>query len=45
VAFTGRGFELNFESTRLADAPLTAAALSEEAVQWASVGGELKVRQ
>jgi exopolyphosphatase/guanosine-5'-triphosphate,3'-diphosphate pyrophosphatase len=45
VAFTARGFELTFERARLADAPLTAAALSEEALQWASVGGELKVRQ
>lgn len=45
VAFTSRGFEINLDGAQMADAPLTAAALKEEAQQWAAVGGELKIRQ
>lgn len=45
VSFTARGFEINVDAVRLADAPLTAAALQEEALQWVGVGGELKIRQ
>jgi len=39
-----RGFELNVESGWLSVSPLTAAALSEEARQWAGLGLELKVK-
>ena len=43
VAFTSRGFHVDVDGARLADAPLTSAALDEEAQQWLSVGGELKL--
>jgi exopolyphosphatase/guanosine-5'-triphosphate,3'-diphosphate pyrophosphatase len=41
---TPRGFELQLESEWLASAPLTAAVLAEETLQWANVGLEFKVR-
>jgi exopolyphosphatase/guanosine-5'-triphosphate,3'-diphosphate pyrophosphatase len=45
ASFTARGFALQLDPERLALAPLTEAALREEALQWAGVGGELKLRQ
>ncbi len=45
VAFTPRGFEINLDGSKLADSPLTAALLDDEAAQWAGVGGELKIRR
>ena len=39
-----RGFELSVESGWLSVSPLTAAALSEEARQWAGLGLELRVK-
>ena len=44
AAFTSRGFSLSFSEKALAETPLTAAVLAEEALQWASVGGELILR-
>jgi exopolyphosphatase/guanosine-5'-triphosphate,3'-diphosphate pyrophosphatase len=42
---TLRGFQLQIDSEWLAGAPLTAAVLAEETVQWANVGLELKLRR
>jgi exopolyphosphatase / guanosine-5'-triphosphate,3'-diphosphate pyrophosphatase len=39
-----RGFELHVESGWLSASPLTAAALAEEARQWAGLGLELRVK-
>jgi exopolyphosphatase/guanosine-5'-triphosphate,3'-diphosphate pyrophosphatase len=39
--FSSRGFRLKLDPAQLAEAPLTGAALREEAQQWAMVGGEL----
>lgn len=44
VRCSAKGYELLLEREWLAAAPLTAAALGEEVLQWASVGIELKVR-
>ena len=44
ASFTERGFQLRVDADRLAEAPLTAMALEEEAAQWAGLGGELKVK-
>jgi exopolyphosphatase/guanosine-5'-triphosphate,3'-diphosphate pyrophosphatase len=41
VSFTSGGFSLTIDAAALAKAPLTAAVLAEEALQWTSVGGEL----
>jgi len=41
---TGRGFQLAVEAGWLAGVPLTAAALEEEARQWALTGRELRVK-
>jgi exopolyphosphatase / guanosine-5'-triphosphate,3'-diphosphate pyrophosphatase len=41
---TPRGFQLQVDSAWLADSPLTAATLAEEARQWAGLGLELKVK-
>lgn len=41
---TARGFELAIERDALAQMPLTAAALAEEAQHWAAVGFELVIR-
>lgn len=43
VSFYASGFMLELDADRLRAAPLTAAALSDEAVQWAGVGGALKI--
>lgn len=44
VRVTAKGFEMNVARDWLATAPLTAAALEEEAAQWANVGIEFKLR-
>jgi exopolyphosphatase/guanosine-5'-triphosphate,3'-diphosphate pyrophosphatase len=44
VRVSVKGYELQLDRDWLADAPLTAAALSEEVQQWANVGIEFKVR-
>ncbi len=44
VSFIERGFQLELDSERLAKAPLTAAALADEAAQWSLVGGVLKLK-
>ena len=43
VKFSDRGFALAMDEDVLADSPLTAAALQEEADQWRQVGGELLI--
>lgn len=43
MRFTKTGFHLAFSNGGLEKLPLTAAALAEEAKQWQSVGGELKI--
>lgn len=43
VEFISRGFALRMDEDILADSPLTAAALTEEAEQWRNVGGELLI--
>lgn len=45
ATFTDRGFQLRVDADLFAEAPLTAAALAEEAQQWAGLGGELKIKQ
>ena len=45
VAVSERGFHLASAGDWLAASPLTAAALDEEARQWASIGMELKLRR
>jgi exopolyphosphatase/guanosine-5'-triphosphate,3'-diphosphate pyrophosphatase len=40
-----RGFQLHVDAEWLAEAPLTAAVLTEEVQQWSNVGIELKVRR
>jgi exopolyphosphatase/guanosine-5'-triphosphate,3'-diphosphate pyrophosphatase len=42
---TPRGFLLTANEAWLADLPLTAAALSEEAAQWAALGSQLRLRK
>jgi exopolyphosphatase/guanosine-5'-triphosphate,3'-diphosphate pyrophosphatase len=44
VAFTESGFQIELNGKQLAAAPLTGDALGDEALQWAGVGGELKIR-
>ena len=44
AALLAHGFELQVESGWLAASPLTAAALAEEARQWAGLGLELRVK-
>lgn len=44
VGMSSRGFQLQVDRDWLAGAPLTAAVLDEETVQWANVGIEFKVR-
>ena len=41
----GRGFQLTFEAGWLDEAPLTAAALAEEQLQWEALGLALKVKE
>jgi exopolyphosphatase/guanosine-5'-triphosphate,3'-diphosphate pyrophosphatase len=43
VRFTRCGFRLDMKADDLKALPLTAAALEDEAAQWAAVGGELRV--
>ncbi|MCX7162508.1 MAG: exopolyphosphatase [Betaproteobacteria bacterium] len=43
VGFTRNGFELRLGASRMEALPLTAAALEDEALQWAGIGGELRV--
>lgn len=43
VSFSKRGFRVDIAARDLEALPLTAAALDEEARQWATVGGELVV--
>ena len=43
VTFHGTGFVLELDPERLSAAPLTAAALADEAAQWSGVGGQLKI--
>lgn len=43
LSFHERGFMLELDAERLSAAPLTAAALADEATQWAGVGGALKI--
>jgi exopolyphosphatase/guanosine-5'-triphosphate,3'-diphosphate pyrophosphatase len=45
ASFTRTGFELRLGAGDLDQLPLTAAALADEAEQWAGIGGELKVRR
>jgi len=42
---TASGFELKVSAAALDELPLTAAALEDEAKQWAAVGGELSIRR
>lgn len=44
AALAARGFNLYIDADWLAESPLTAAALDEEARQWAVLGLELKVK-
>ena len=44
ASLAARGFVLSVDADWLADSPLTAAALNEEARQWAILGLELKVK-
>ena len=44
VRFTRQGFQIDMAAKELEFLPLTAAALTEEARQWATVGGELRVQ-
>lgn len=43
ATFHGTGFVLELDPERLSAAPLTAAALADEAAQWSGVGGQLKI--
>ena len=43
AGFTRNGFQLTLGSEGLNVLPMTAAALQDEALQWAGIGGELKV--
>ena len=43
ATFYGNGFMLELDAERMSAAPLTAAALADEAAQWAGVGGVLKI--
>jgi len=45
ASFTRTGFALGFKDKGLDDLPLTAAALADEAQQWAGIGGELRLRR
>lgn len=44
VRFTKQGFHIDMSAKELEFLPLTAAALAEEARQWTTVGGELRVQ-
>lgn len=45
ASLTARGFQLHVDGEWLSASPLTAAALEEEARQWAGIGIELKVKR
>ena len=45
VGFTRNGFQLTLSAGGLNVLPLTAAALEDEALQWAGIGGELRVHR
>jgi exopolyphosphatase/guanosine-5'-triphosphate,3'-diphosphate pyrophosphatase len=42
--FTRSGFQLTLGGEGLNVLPMTAAALEDEALQWAGIGGELRLR-
>jgi exopolyphosphatase/guanosine-5'-triphosphate,3'-diphosphate pyrophosphatase len=42
---TSRGFQLTVNEAWLEDSPLTAAALADEAAQWAALGSHLRLRK
>ena len=42
---TLRGFQVGVDAEWLEAAPLTAAALADEASQWAALGSELRLRK
>jgi exopolyphosphatase/guanosine-5'-triphosphate,3'-diphosphate pyrophosphatase len=44
VGLITKGFQLQFDRNWLANAPLTAAVLQEETLQWANVGIDFKLR-
>ena len=44
AATNGRGFQLTFDAGGLDEAPLTAAALAEEQLQWEALGLPLKIK-
>lgn len=44
IRFTKSGFQLIFADGGLADLPLTASALADEAKQWQGVEGELRIK-
>lgn len=43
AGFTGNGFHLSLGRNGLNELPLTAAALEDEAKQWAGIGGDLRI--
>jgi exopolyphosphatase/guanosine-5'-triphosphate,3'-diphosphate pyrophosphatase len=45
ASVTSAGFQLTVNEAWLAASPLTAAALEDEATQWASLGSELRLRR
>ncbi len=45
AATTARGFQLSVDAGWLDSSPLTAAALDDEALQWAGLGSDLKLRR
>ena len=45
VGVSGNGYRLAFDSAWLDEAPLTAAALADEAEQWAALGMHLRVQE
>jgi hypothetical protein len=44
VSLTVKGFQLQVDRNWLASAPLTAAVLEDESMQWVNVGIDFKLR-